>query len=106
MSFSTSSLRRYSRLRTSTLGRRRGGRRLVIVPLTVAGATSARGDFPMVFQASSRATVPNMSPLGTLHKARNADAAGSTIISSAALADKNPFLTTKFYEHELPLQLS
>jgi hypothetical protein len=38
----------------------------------------------MFFQASPRATVPNMGAYGTLHKARNADFMGTTAISGAA----------------------
>ena len=47
----TSASVRYSRERTSALRRRFGGPALSTVPLTVVGATSARCDFSMVFQA-------------------------------------------------------
>ena len=39
-------------------------------PNKVAGATSARCGFVMTFQASPRATVPNMGSNGTLRKAK------------------------------------
>ena len=65
---------------------RRGGlRRSPTVPITVVGATSARCGFVMVFQGFSSCDCPvNMSPYGTLHKARNADFMGTTAISGAA----------------------
>lgn len=52
------------------------------VPLTVAGATSVRCGFVIVFQGSSSATVPNMTSHGTLHKAINADFINITSISA------------------------
>src|SRR5262249_57807696 len=43
----------------------------------------------MIFQGSSSATVPNMGHHGTLHKARNADFMGTTVISRAAAEPVN-----------------
>ena len=65
----------------SALRLRRGGcRRSATVPITVVGATSVRCGFVMIFQASPRATVPNMSAHGTLYKAKNTDFTGITAI--------------------------
>src|SRR5262249_2481123 len=81
---------RYSRARTSALRLRGGGRRRsATVPITEVGATSVRCGFVMIFQGSSSATVPNMGHHGTLHKARNADFMGTTVISRAAAEPVN-----------------
>ena len=61
----------------------RRARRRSTVPITVAGATSARCGFVMTFQAFPRATVPILNSHGTLRKARNADLMGTTAILGA-----------------------
>ena len=74
----TSASVRYSRERTSALRRRFGGPALSTVPLTVVGATSARCDFSMVFQAFSLRL--SLWVYGTL-QGENADYMGAIAIS-------------------------